>query len=142
MLHIISSKLPLLSYRYQGLTTKFYGSKVLYHLRTEKQEAAWKEFFQRPSADHQSLLEGTVLISQWAQINEEQLPTLAETEKSIEKITQRVTELMGKNSNQKSPKEILLLINQDLFEEMGFQIRDNSNEPMDNFLIDKVHFNI
>ena len=141
MLHIISSKLPLLSYRYQDLTTKFYGSQVLNHLRTEKQEAAWKEFFQRPSAD-QSLLEGTVLISQWAQINEEQLPTLAETEKSIEKITQRVTELMGKNSNQKSPKEILLLINQDLFEEMGFQIRDNSNEPMDNFLIDKVHFNI
>ena len=99
--------------------------------------ALWKEFFLRPTAE-QSLLEGVVMISQWGQMNEEQLPSVIQTEKNIEKIAQRVTDLMG-SSNQKSSKEILSFISQVLFEEMGFQIQDARNGSRDNFLIEKVN---
>ena len=109
--------------------------KVLCHLRIQKQEALWKEFLLQPSAE-QSLIEGAVLISQWGQMKEEQLPSVVETERSIDGIVQRVTELMG---NQKSPKEIFTFINKVLIEEMGFQIQNGHGGSKDNLLIDKVN---
>ena len=105
-------------------------------MRNQKQEALWKEFFSRTSAE-QSLFEGAVLISQWAQINQEYLPSLAETEMRIDKIVQRVTdELMGSSGNQKSPKQILSFINQVLFQEIG---QNGFDEIRENVLIDMVN---
>ena len=117
-------------------TSKFYGRKVLRHLRIARLEAQCREFFLRPAAE-QCLLEGAVLVSQWWQIYEEKIPSLSHVKSIIDCIVERVTQLVRSCTWQgATPKQIISLINQVLFVEMGFQHSESSLD--NNYLIDKV----
>ena len=116
------------------MTEKFYGKKVLYYMRTRKLDAAWHELRLRPN---KSILEGAVLISRWGQMDQEGVASLEKVRRSIDKIAERVTELVSHCSVQ-SPRRTIEFINQILYDEMGFQRAARDILSLNSFYIDKV----
>ena len=137
MIHHCLKKKFYFHFRKELLTVKFYGHKVLWYLRMIRLEAQWKEFHCK-LPENQSLLEQALLISQWARVDCEKMPSLSQIEGLIQGIVDRVMkQLADGNRPQKSTRrKILSVINQVLFEEMGFQ--DSDDWEPSNYLIEKV----
>lgn len=101
------------------MTKKLYGFKVFSYLRTKKLERLWNNFYLKPAAQ-QSLLELSVLLSQSVQIMKKNLPSLSYIESAIDGIVERVTQLAGNHNS--TPRNIFSLINQVMYEDMGFHL--------------------
>ena len=105
-------------------------------MRTQKLESVWCEFY-LPSRAEKSVLDGAFLISKWGQIDRENVPSLRKINRSIDKITERVTELVSACSL-KSPSRTIAFIQHVLYDEMGFQGVAGEDQTLDDFFIDKV----
>ncbi|XP_046462667.1 F-box only protein 21-like [Daphnia pulex] len=112
-------------------TTFHYARDVLVKVRMSILDKKWRDFMAQPES-RKSLFEGVALISQWSTLEHgKQQTSLKELENSIEKITDRVKQLLelevGKVScaSTDEPKKknlkILDSINQVMFNELGFK---------------------
>ena len=106
------------------MTSKFYGFKVLCYLRTTRLESQWKKFLCQPPAE-QSLLEGSILISQWIYMYNHYIPSLNYSQDLINDIVSSVKSEMATAAagDQPTPKETLSFINRVLFTDMNFRSR-------------------
>jgi hypothetical protein len=121
----------LIFFRRENKTTLHYARDVLVKVRISILDKKWRDFMAQPESQ-KSLFEGVALISQWATLEHGKGQTcLKDLESSIEKITDRVKQLLelevGKVScastddpNKKNLK-ILDSINQVMFNELGFK---------------------
>jgi hypothetical protein len=121
----------LIFFRRENKTTLHYARDVLVKVRISILDKKWRDFMAQPES-RKSLFEGVALISQWStlELGEEQT-CLKDLESSIEKITDRVKQLLelevGKVScaSTDEPKKknlkILDSINQVMFNELGFK---------------------
>ncbi|XP_046462978.1 F-box only protein 21-like isoform X2 [Daphnia pulex] len=117
-------------------TTYHYARDVLNKVRISILDKKWRDFMAQPES-RKSLFEGVALISQWSTLEHGKGQTsLKELENSIEKITDRVKQLLelevGKvscASTDDEPKKkslkILDSINQVMFNELGFKKLQN-----------------
>lgn len=103
------------------MTFKFYAEKLLEHTRIHISEGMWKQV--------DSLLHGAVLISQWGLMEEQYLITYDDVVQVLENITDRVRQIIAEESlnpdtstdMNKTAKEMLNVINQVLYKELGLQ---------------------
>ncbi|XP_046439714.1 F-box only protein 21-like [Daphnia pulex] len=115
----------------ENKTTLHYARDVLVKVRMSIMDKKWRDFMAQPEF-RKSLFEGFALISQWSTLEHGKGQTcLKDLESSIEKITDRVKQLLelevGKVScaSTDEPKKknlkILDSINQVMFNELGFK---------------------
>jgi hypothetical protein len=118
-------------FRRENETTYHYARDVLVKVRISILDKKWRDFRAQPEY-RKSLFEGVALISQWSTLEHGKGQTcLKDMESSIEKITDRVKQLLelevGKVScaSTDEPKKknlkILDSINQVMFNELGFK---------------------
>jgi hypothetical protein len=121
----------LIFFRRENKTTLHYARDVLVKVRISILDKKWRDFMAQPES-RKSLFEGVALISQWSTLEHGKGQTcLKDLESSIEKITDRVKQLLelevGKVScaSTDEPKKknlkILDSINQVMFNELGFK---------------------
>ncbi|XP_046636257.1 F-box only protein 21-like [Daphnia pulicaria] len=115
----------------ENKTTLHYARDVLVKVRISILDKKWRDFMAQPESQ-KSLFEGVALISQWStlELGEEQT-CLKDLESSIEKITDRVKQLLelevGKvscaSTDERKKKNLKILdsINQVMFNELGFK---------------------
>ncbi|XP_046442921.1 F-box only protein 21-like [Daphnia pulex] len=115
----------------QNKTTLHYAKDVLVKVRMSILDKKWRDFMAQPES-RKSLFEGVALLSQWSTLGHGKGQTcLKDLESSVEKITDRVKQLLelevGKVScaSTDDPKKknlkILDSINQVMFNELGFK---------------------
>lgn len=126
---------------YGNLTLAYHAERALRKVRTSLLEGKWWDFLEQDSS-RKTLLEATVLVSQWLEVPNEHFPSLQNIKDYLGKITQRVKELIiekqksfyslrAVNANPKvSPREILTIINYVLFHE-------SEQDFMDTLWLDK-----
>lgn len=126
---------------YGNLTLAYHAERALRKVRTSLLEGKWWDFLEQDSSQ-KTLLEATVLVSQWLEVPNEHFPSLQNIKDYLGKITQRVKELIiekqksfyslrAVNANPKvSPREILTIINYVLFHE-------SEQDFMDTLWLDK-----
>lgn len=126
---------------YGNLTLAYHAERALRKVRTSLLEGKWWDFLEQ-DASQKTLLEATVLVSQWLEVPNEHFPSLQNIKDYLGKITQRVKELIiekqksfyslrAVNANPKvSPREILTIINYVLFHE-------SEQDFMDTLWLDK-----
>jgi hypothetical protein len=121
----------LIFFRRENKTTLHYARDALVKVRISILDKKWRDFMAKPES-RKSLFEGVALISQWSTLGHGKGQTcLKDLESSIEKITDRVKQLLelevGKVScaSTDDPKKknlkILDSINQVMFNELGFK---------------------
>ena len=123
-------------FSHELLTVKFYGRKVLLYMRTRKRKQAMHNFAAQSDIEA-SALEGALIISQWGHMDLEEMPSLTQIQRSLDKIIERVTELINACSL-KSPSRTITFVQQVLYEEMGFQGIGNEDDSFDHIYIDRV----
>ncbi|XP_046656341.1 F-box only protein 21-like [Daphnia pulicaria] len=111
-------------------TTYHYARDVLVKVRISILDKKWRDFMAQPES-RKSLFEGVALISQWSTLEHGKQTCLKDLKSSIEKITDRVKQLLelevGKVScastdePRKKNLNILDSINQVMFIELGFK---------------------
>ena len=126
--------------RHEFLTLKHYGRHALHFMRTQQLERAlWYTLAQANLQDKNAFLKGAFLMSKRGQIEQEEIQSLSQINKSIDKIAERVAELVTACSR-KSSSKIIAFINQVLFEEMGFQGVADENQSLEHYYIDQVKY--
>ncbi|KAK4019144.1 hypothetical protein OUZ56_001174 [Daphnia magna] len=128
----------------ENMTSRFYARKVLKSLRYQRIEKKLQELMDLPESKT-SILEGAVLICQWAQAEEANPISLSNVRQKLREISNQVKEiLVGKyniadppNVTPSTARKVLHCINQVLYDEMGFKVMQ-SNYTLENVFIDKV----
>ncbi|XP_057369865.1 F-box only protein 21-like [Daphnia carinata] len=136
--HVFSDRLN------ENMTSRFYARKVLKSLRYQKIEKKLGELMGLPESKT-SLLEGAVLICQWAQAEEANPISLSNVKQRLSEISNQVKELLVDRHNIADPlnittgtaEKVLHCINEVLYEEMRFKVMQ-SNHTLENVFIDKV----